>query len=160
MRFSPGGTLLAAAGDGKVVSLYAVGGGGGGGWGAGAGAAAGGDGGDDGFNTTGRTGEQVALLRGHASWVFCVDWSTSGELLASCGWEGKVRVWDVRSRVCVAVVGGEGGAGAGCLWGVRWLGGGGGGGGGSSSAFGRRPAEGFVTAGRDGAVRFYREAAG
>ena len=52
--FSPGGKLLAAAGDAKVIALYDV-----------------------------SSGEQVANLTGHAAWVFSLDWSHTGEYLLS-----------------------------------------------------------------------------
>ena len=54
VAFSPAGTLLAAAGDSKVVALYDV-----------------------------ASGEQVANLMGHGAWVFSVDWSDTGEYILS-----------------------------------------------------------------------------
>lgn len=54
VSFSPGGKLLAAAGDAKVVALYDV-----------------------------SSGEQVANLTGHGAWVFSLDWSDTGEYLLS-----------------------------------------------------------------------------
>ena len=54
MAFSPGGKLLAAAGDSKVIALYDV-----------------------------ASGEQVANLIGHTAWVFSLDWSHTGEFLLS-----------------------------------------------------------------------------
>ena len=54
VAFSPGGRLLAAAGDSKLIALYDV-----------------------------SSGEQVANLTGHASWIFSLDWSDTGEYLLS-----------------------------------------------------------------------------
>ena len=54
VAFSPGGKLLAAAGDSKVIALYDV-----------------------------SSGEQVANLMSHGAWVFSLDWSDTGEYLLS-----------------------------------------------------------------------------
>lgn len=54
VAFSPAGKLLAAAGDSKVIALYDV-----------------------------PSGEQVANLIGHGAWIFCLDWSDTGEYLLS-----------------------------------------------------------------------------
>ena len=54
VAFSPGGKLLAAAGESKVIGLYDV-----------------------------SSGEQVALLAGHGAWIFSLDWSDTGEYLLS-----------------------------------------------------------------------------
>jgi len=54
VAFSPGGKLLAAAGDSKVIALYDV-----------------------------ASGEQVANLTGHGAWIFSLDWSDTGEYLLS-----------------------------------------------------------------------------
>lgn len=54
VAFSPAGKLLAAAGDSKVIVL---------------------------FDTT--SGEQVANLSGHSSWILSLAWSTTGEYLLS-----------------------------------------------------------------------------
>lgn len=54
VAFSPAGKLLAAAGDSKVIVL---------------------------FDTT--SGEQVANLPGHSSWILSLAWSTTGEYLLS-----------------------------------------------------------------------------
>ena len=54
MAFSPAITLLAAAGDSRVIALYDV-----------------------------SSGEQVANLTGHVSWVMSLDFSTTGEWLLS-----------------------------------------------------------------------------
>ena len=52
--FSPGGTLLAAAGDSRVIALFDV-----------------------------SSGDQVATLTGHGAWIFSLDWSDTGEYLLS-----------------------------------------------------------------------------
>ena len=54
VAFSPGGKLLAAAGDSKVIALYDV-----------------------------SSGEQVANLTGHGAWIFSLGWSDTGEYLLS-----------------------------------------------------------------------------
>lgn len=54
VAFSPGGKLLAAAGDSKTIALY------------------------DAF-----TGEQVANLNGHGAWILSIDWSDTGEFVLS-----------------------------------------------------------------------------
>jgi WD40 repeat protein len=54
VAFSPEATLLAAAGDSKVISLYGV-----------------------------SSGEQVANLAGHSSWIMSLDFSATGEWLLS-----------------------------------------------------------------------------
>lgn len=42
----------------------------------------------------------VSLLDGHTNWVKCVRWSkTSNSLLASCGDDGKICIWDTRTRI-------------------------------------------------------------
>ncbi|KAL9120828.1 MAG: hypothetical protein Q9187_002619 [Circinaria calcarea] len=56
VAFSPGGKLLAAAGDARVIALYDV-----------------------------SSGEQVANMMGHGAWIFSLDWSDTGEYLLS-GW--------------------------------------------------------------------------
>ena len=66
MRFSPASTLLAAAGDSRVIALFDA-----------------------------KSGEQVASLTGHQSWIMCLDWSSTGEYLASGSWDGSVRVWSI-----------------------------------------------------------------
>ena len=54
VAFSPGCTLLAAAGDSTVIALYDV-----------------------------SSGEQVANLTGHGAWILSLDWSHTGEYLLS-----------------------------------------------------------------------------
>ncbi|EEP80869.1 Ski8 protein [Uncinocarpus reesii 1704] len=54
VAFSPGGKLLAAAGDSKIIVLYET-----------------------------SSGEQVANLTGHSAWIMSLDWSHTGEYLLS-----------------------------------------------------------------------------
>lgn len=54
VAFSPGGKLLAAAGDSKVIVLYDT-----------------------------ASGEQVANISGHAAWIMSLAWSSTGEYLLS-----------------------------------------------------------------------------
>ena len=54
VAFSPGGKLLAAAGDARVIHLYDV-----------------------------SSGEHVTSLTGHKAWIFTLDWNDTGEFLLS-----------------------------------------------------------------------------
>ncbi len=36
---------------------------------------------------------KVAMLEGHAQWVTCLSFHPDGDLLASCSWDGTVRLW-------------------------------------------------------------------
>lgn len=41
----------------------------------------------------------LSLMDGHTNWVKCVRWSkTNDSILASCGDDGKICIWDARSR--------------------------------------------------------------
>ena len=134
VAFSPGGKLLAAAGDARVIALYEV-----------------------------QSGEQVANLTGHAAWIFSLDWSDTGEYLLT-GWvvtvnliqiaksrlmssnrafDGKAKVWSIESRTCVATHTEADKT----LWSVKWL-----------PKTGK--SERFATAGANRSISFYREAAG
>lgn len=124
VRFSPASTLIAAAGDSRVIALFDA-----------------------------NSGEQVASLAGHQSWIMCLDWSSTGEWLASGSWDGSVRVWSVERRECVAVLRDAGGGGTGgvgkCVWALRWL-----------PKVGGTRSEGFAVAGAGKCISLYREAAG
>ncbi|KAG5292770.1 WD domain-containing protein [Histoplasma ohiense] len=115
VSFSPGGKLLAAAGDSRVIQLYET-----------------------------SSGEQVAMLTGHGSWITSLDWSHSGEFLLSSALDGKVKVWSIERRVCVATHSESDAA----IWSAKWLPKVGG------------SAEKFVTANAKGGITFYREATG
>ncbi|KAI9697009.1 MAG: superkiller [Candelina mexicana] len=114
IAFSPGGKLLAAAGDSKIIALYDV-----------------------------SSGEQVANLTGHSSWILSLDWSDTGEFLLSGAFDGKAKVWSIDQRTCVATHTETDKA----LWSVKWL-----------PKTGR--SEGFATAGANRSISFYREATG
>ncbi|KAF7509859.1 hypothetical protein GJ744_007370 [Endocarpon pusillum] len=114
VAFSPGGKLLAAAGDARLIGLYDI-----------------------------NSGEQVANLTGHGSWITSIDWSHTGEYLLSGSLDGKVKVWTVDQKMCVATHS-ETDKG---LWSVKWL-----------PKVGRN--EGFATAGSNCSIAFYREASG
>jgi superkiller protein 8 len=88
VAFSPAGTRLAAAGDARVIALYDV-----------------------------SHGEQVANLTGHSAWIFSVDWSDTGEYLLSGSFDGKVKVWSIDQRTCVATHSETDKT----LWCVKWL---------------------------------------
>lgn len=132
VAFSPRGTLLAAAGDSRVIALYDV-----------------------------SSGDQVATFIGHAAWIFSLDWSDTGEFLLSgyaCNhvispqgylmifcraFDGKVKVWSIEQRTCVATHSDT----EKTLWSVKWL-----------PKTGKN--EGFATAGANRSISFYREATG
>ncbi|KAL6243093.1 Ski complex subunit Rec14 [Rhinocladiella similis] len=120
VKFSPGSTLLAAAGDGRVISLYDP-----------------------------TSGEQVANLSGHAAWVTSLDWSHTGQYLLSGSLDGKVKVWDIERRTCVATHS-ESDKG---LWCVKWLPK-------DATAISTHKAERFATSGSSRAIAIYREATG
>lgn len=54
VAFSPAGKLLAAAGDSGIIVLYDT-----------------------------SSGDEVAHLSGHSSWILSLDWSHTGEYLLS-----------------------------------------------------------------------------
>uniref|UniRef100_A0A093VDK5 Meiotic recombination protein rec14 n=1 Tax=Talaromyces marneffei PM1 TaxID=1077442 RepID=A0A093VDK5_TALMA len=114
VAFSPGGKLLAAAGDSKVIVLYDT-----------------------------ESGEQVTQLTGHSAWILSLDWSHTGEYLLSASFDGKVKVWSVERRACVATHSENDKA----VWSAKWL-----------PKIGRT--EGFATAGASRSISFYREATG
>lgn len=91
----------------------------------------------------------MANLTGHAAWISTLDWNHSGQYLLSGSLDGKVKVWDVERRTCVATHS-ESEKG---LWGVKWLPKG-------DSQVERSRSERFVTAGGGGAISVYREASG
>lgn len=73
VAFSPGGSLLAAAGDSRIITLYDV-----------------------------QHGEQVTNLTGHTAWILSLDWSDTGEYILSGSHDGKAKVWSIDRRACVA----------------------------------------------------------
>lgn len=116
VKFSPANKFLAAAGDSRIIALYDT-----------------------------QSGEQVANLTGHGSWITSLDWNWSGEFLVSCGYDGKVKVWSMERRECVATQTET----EKCLWGVKWL---------VQGPKARN--EVFVTGGAGKGLSFYREASG
>jgi len=116
VKFSPACKYLAAAGDARVIALYDT-----------------------------RSGEQVANLTGHASWIMSVDWNWSGEYLLSGSYDGKAKIWSLERRECIATQTES----ERCLWSVKWL---------PKAAAARN--ETFVTAGAGKVLAFYREASG
>jgi superkiller protein 8 len=91
----------------------------------------------------------VANLAGHGGWITSLEWSHTGQYLLSGSLDGKVKVWDVELRKCVATHN-ESEKG---LWSVKWLPKG-------ETSTERARAERFVTAGASRAIAVYREATG
>ncbi|QVM12226.1 hypothetical protein D8B26_006860 [Coccidioides posadasii str. Silveira] len=89
------------------------------------------------------SGEQVANFSGHSAWIMSLDWSHTGEYLLSGSFDGKVKVWSIERKTCVATLSESDKA----LWCVKWL-----------PKMGN--AEGFATAGANRSIAFYREATG
>jgi superkiller protein 8 len=88
-------------------------------------------------------GELVAILKGHEAWVTSLDWSDTGEYILSGAMDGKVKVWSVDRKICVATHSETDKP----LWSVKWL-----------PKIGK--AEFFCTAGANQSLCFYREATG
>ncbi len=125
MAFSPGSKYLAAAGDAGIIAIYDV-----------------------------VHGEYVADLSSNSSsnpWITSLDWSDTGEYLLSGSLDGKVKVWDVARRTCVATHSETDQA----LWAVRWLPKSE-----RSSVQGMGKGEMFCAAGANRGISFYREATG
>jgi superkiller protein 8 len=116
VKFSPANRYLAAAGDARIIALYDT-----------------------------QSGEQVANMTGHNAWIMSLDWNWSGEYLLSGSYDGKVKIWSIDRRECVATQTES----EKCLWSVKWL---------WHSPTARN--EIFVTAGAGKTLAFYREASG
>ena len=135
VAFSPGGKILAAAGDSRVIVLYDT-----------------------------SSGEQIANLSGHSGWVLSLSWSVTGEFLLSryaelfsfpseliflfahhisSSFDGKVKVWSIDNKSCVATHSETEKA----VWSVKWL-------------PRKEGSKAFATAGANRSVAFYREATG
>lgn len=116
VKFSPANRYVAAAGDARIIALYDT-----------------------------QSGEQIANLTGHSSWIMSLDWNWSGEFLLSGGYDGKAKIWSMERRECVATQTES----EKCLWAVKWL---------PKGAAARN--ETFVAAGAGKTLAFYREASG
>jgi superkiller protein 8 len=85
------------------------------------------------------------------AWITSLDWNDAGDYLLSGSLDGKVRVWDVNSGICVATHSETDKA----LWSVRWLPKAD-----KQTATGGERAEMFCAAGANRSISFYREATG
>lgn len=52
------------------------------------------------------TREELALLTGHTNWVTAIDFPADGRFLASVGFDGNVRLWDINTDKQIAVFAG------------------------------------------------------
>jgi len=123
VAFSPLSKLLAAAGDAGIIALYDM---------------------DHGEHV-----QNLSVGPGATSWITSLDFSDSGEYLLSGSMDGKVRVWSIERRACVATHAETDKT----LWCVRWLPK-------SSRAGDVMRGESFCTAGANRSISFYREATG
>ncbi len=98
-----------------------------------------------------KSGEHVGNLSTGLSppWITSLDFSDTGEWLLSGSMDGRVRVWSVETRTCVATHNETDKA----LWSVRWLPKAG-----RSSDYKR--GEHFCTGGANRSITFYRESSG
>lgn len=48
-----------------------------------------------------QTGRLVDVLSGHEGPVACLDFSSTGSMLASGSWDGTLKIWDVYKNTCV-----------------------------------------------------------
>ncbi|KAF2399270.1 WD40 repeat protein [Trichodelitschia bisporula] len=119
VAFSPAAKLLAAAGDAGIIAVYDV-----------------------------KTGDQVMTFTGHKAWVMSLDFNATGEYLLSGAYDGRLKIWSIENRACVATHGET----AKCLWCVRWLP--------KAVAKGQTRGEMFAVAGQAKSISFYREASG
>ncbi|KAI5841299.1 WD40 repeat protein [Tricharina praecox] len=88
--------------------------------------------------------QQVANLAGHSSWVFSVAWNSIGDHLISGSFDGKVKVWSVDTGSCVATQNEATAA-------IHTV---------QSIPRGAGIGEGFVAAGANKSIYYYRESAG
>ncbi|EEB06179.1 ski complex subunit Rec14 [Schizosaccharomyces japonicus yFS275] len=83
------------------------------------------------------SGDQVAQLSGHKSWVFAIAFNPVGDLLLSADSSGVIKIWDIDTLQCIGTQSETDGA----IWSVAWY------------------KTGFIVAGADRSIRWYRAAA-
>ncbi|TLD25375.1 hypothetical protein PspLS_05984 [Pyricularia sp. CBS 133598] len=91
VKFSPGGTRLATAGDAGIIAIYDT-----------------------------QNGEHVSNLSPSGPsgpWIMSLDWSHTGEYLLSGSFDGRVRVWSIEAGTCVATHSESDET----IWAVKWL---------------------------------------
>lgn len=91
VKFSPGGTRLATAGDAGIIAIYDT-----------------------------QNGEHVSNLSPSGPsgpWIMSLDWSHTGEYLLSGSFDGRVRVWSIEAATCVATHSESDET----IWAVKWL---------------------------------------
>ncbi|KAK9478065.1 WD40-repeat-containing domain protein [Lipomyces japonicus] len=91
-----------------------------------------------------KSGEQVFNLVGHSRWIMSLDWNITGEYILSGSFDKTLRVWLVEQSECVAIQNESERP----IFTATW----------TKSSGGTRP-QGFVSAGPDRSIRWYREAA-
>ncbi|KAK1092807.1 Ski complex subunit Rec14 [Friedmanniomyces endolithicus] len=69
VRFSPTCKSLATAGDARTIALHDT-----------------------------HSGEQLAILMGHGSWIMSLDWNWNGEYLLGGGYDGEAKIWSLEGR--------------------------------------------------------------
>ncbi|KAK9463844.1 WD40-repeat-containing domain protein [Lipomyces oligophaga] len=92
-----------------------------------------------------KSGEMVFTLPGHSRWIMSLDWNFNGEHIITSSFDQTLKVWSIENRECVATQN----EAEGPVWTAKWT---------KTDGTGRP--QGFVSAGTDKVLRWYREASG